>query len=58
MTDQDKDHQNKKKAGQGKVAGNLGQKDAQQQQHGDSELGQMGEQSGRRESHKGKAQSE
>ena len=58
MADQDKRREHKKKAGQGKVAGNLGQKDAQQQQHSDSELAQMGEQSGGHERDKGKPQSE
>jgi hypothetical protein len=58
MADQDKHREHKKKTGQGKAAANLGQKDAQQQQHSDSELAQMGEQSGRHESGKGKPQSE
>jgi hypothetical protein len=57
MADQDKDREHKKKTGQGKAA-NLGQKDAQQQQHSDAELAQMGEQSGRRESDKRRPQSE
>jgi hypothetical protein len=58
MADQDKHREHKKKAGQGKTGANLGQKDAQQQQHSDSELAQMGEQSGGHERDKGKPQSE
>jgi hypothetical protein len=55
MADQDKSREQKKPAGQ---KGNLGQKDAQQQQHSDTELGQMGEQSRKAERDKGKRQSE
>ena len=57
MTDQDKHREQKKPSGQRKAAANLGQKDAQQQQHSDSELGQMGEQS-KGERDQGKRQSE
>ena len=58
MADQDRHREHKKKAGQGKAAANLGQKDAQQQQHSDSELAQMGEQSRGHERDKGQPQSE
>jgi hypothetical protein len=59
MADQDKHRDRKKRAsGQGKAAPNLGQKDAQQQQHSDSELAQMGDQSREHERDKGKRQSE
>jgi len=57
MADQDK-HRDQKKKASGKAAPNLGQKDAQQQQHSDSELAQMGEQSRKSERDKGKRQSE
>ena len=49
--------EHEKKTGQGKAA-NLGQKDAQQQQHGDSELAQMGEHARKPEGDKGKRQKE
>jgi hypothetical protein len=58
MADQGKRREQKKPSGQGKAAANLGQKDAQQQQHSDSELAQMGEQSREHESDKGKRQPE
>jgi hypothetical protein len=58
MADQDKHREPKKPAGQRKATANLGQKDAQQQQHSEAELTQMGEQSERHERDKGKRQSE
>jgi hypothetical protein len=55
MADQDKSDDQKKPTGR---TANLGQKEAQQQQHSKSELGQMGEQSGQAERDQGKRQSE
>ena len=58
MTDRDKHREQKKPPGQRKAPANLGQKDAQQQQHSDSELSQMGEQSGKGERDQAKRQSQ
>ena len=54
MADKGERKQNKQ---QGQTP-NLGQKEAQQQQHGDSELSQMGERTRTHEGGKGKRQSE